>query len=111
MVGLGESDDEILEILRDLRANDVEMLTIGQYLAPSSHHLPVARYVHPEVFKMYEREALAKMCIRDRCGPGGVSTAASTHPCAPAQGQRPALPRRPSPLPRQAPQKLSLIHI
>jgi lipoic acid synthetase len=59
MVGLGETDDEILEVLRDLRANDVEMLTIGQYLAPSGHHLPVARYVHPEVFKMYEQAALA----------------------------------------------------
>jgi hypothetical protein len=51
MVGLGETDDEIIEVLRDLRANDVEMLTIGQYLAPSSHHLPVARYVHPETFQ------------------------------------------------------------
>jgi lipoic acid synthetase len=55
MVGLGETDDEILEVLRDLRANDVEMLTIGQYLAPSGHHLPVQRYVHPEVFKSTSR--------------------------------------------------------
>ena len=50
MVGLGETDEEILQVMRDLRAHDVEMLTIGQYLAPSSHHLPVARYVHPDVF-------------------------------------------------------------
>jgi lipoic acid synthetase len=57
MVGLGETDEEILEVMRDLRAHDVEMLTIGQYLAPSGHHLPVTRYVHPETFKMYAEEA------------------------------------------------------
>lgn len=57
MVGLGETDEEILEVMRDLRAHGVDMLTIGQYLAPSNHHLPVRRYVHPDVFKMFEREA------------------------------------------------------
>ena len=57
MVGLGETDDEILDVMRDLRTHDVEMLTIGQYLAPTGHHLPVVRYVHPDVFKMYEDEA------------------------------------------------------
>jgi lipoic acid synthetase len=57
MVGLGETDEEILEVMRDLRAHDVEMLTIGQYLAPSAHHLPVARYVHPDTFSMFERAA------------------------------------------------------
>ena len=57
MVGLGETDEEILEVMRDLRAHDVEMLTIGQYLAPSGHHLPVSRYVHPDTFKMFEAEA------------------------------------------------------
>jgi lipoic acid synthetase len=59
MVGLGETDEEILDTLRDLRTHDVEMLTIGQYLAPSGHHLPVLRYVHPDVFAMYAREATA----------------------------------------------------
>jgi lipoic acid synthetase len=57
MVGLGETDDEVLEVMRDLRAHNVDMLTIGQYLAPSGDHLPVRRYVHPDVFKMYEAEA------------------------------------------------------
>jgi lipoic acid synthetase len=57
MVGLGETDDEILDVMRDLRAHDVEMLTIGQYLAPSGHHLPVSRYVHPDVFAMFACEA------------------------------------------------------
>jgi len=59
MVGLGETDDEILAVMRDLRANGVAMLTIGQYLAPSPHHLPVERYVHPDTFAMFEREAAA----------------------------------------------------
>jgi lipoic acid synthetase len=57
MVGLGESDDEILAVMRDLRAHDVDMLTIGQYLQPSLHHLPVERYVNPGVFEEYERQA------------------------------------------------------
>jgi lipoic acid synthetase len=59
MVGLGETDDEILQVMRDMRAHDIDMLTIGQYLAPSGHHLPVRRYVHPDTFRMYEREAAA----------------------------------------------------
>ena len=57
MVGLGETDDEILQVMRDMRAHDIDMLTIGQYLAPSGHHLPVRRYVHPDTFRMFEREA------------------------------------------------------
>jgi lipoic acid synthetase len=57
MVGLGETDEEILQTMRDLRAHEVDMLTIGQYLAPSSSHLPVRRYVHPDTFAMFEREA------------------------------------------------------
>ena len=59
MVGLGETDEEILAVMRDLRAHDVDMVTIGQYLQPGPHHLPVERYVHPEVFAMFEREAKA----------------------------------------------------
>jgi lipoic acid synthetase len=59
MVGLGETDDEILAVMRDLRAHDVDMLTVGQYLQPSPHHLPVERYVHPDQFGVLEREAAA----------------------------------------------------
>jgi len=59
MVGLGETDDEILQAMRDMREHDIDMLTIGQYLAPSSSHLPVRRYVHPDTFNMFEREAYA----------------------------------------------------
>jgi lipoic acid synthetase len=69
MVGLGETDEEILQTLRDLRAHDVEMLTIGQYLAPSGHHLPVLRYVHPDIFAMYKREAEAMGFTNAACAP------------------------------------------
>ncbi len=58
MVGLGETDEEILAVMRDMRSHDIDMLTIGQYLAPSGHHLPVRRYVHPDTFKMFEAEAI-----------------------------------------------------
>ncbi len=69
MVGLGETDDEILAVMRDLRAHDVEMLTIGQYLAPSTHHLPVERYVHPDIFRIYEEEAKKMGFSGAACGP------------------------------------------
>lgn len=57
MVGLGETDEEILQVMRDMREHDINMLTIGQYLAPTNSHLPVRRYVHPDTFKMFEDEA------------------------------------------------------
>jgi lipoic acid synthetase len=69
MVGIGETDDEILQVMRDLRAHDVEMLTIGQYLAPSGHHLPVTRYVHPDVFTLFEREASTMGFTHAACAP------------------------------------------
>ena len=59
MVGLGETDEEILQVMRDLRSHEVDMLTIGQYLQPSPHHLPVTRYVTPGQFRSFEREAAA----------------------------------------------------
>jgi len=57
MVGLGETDEEILQVMRDMRAHGIDMLTIGQYLAPTMSHLPVRRYVHPDTFKMFETRA------------------------------------------------------
>ena len=69
MVGLGETDDEILEVMRDLRAHDVEMITIGQYLTPSGHHLPVTRYVHPDVFAMFSSEAATMGFAHAACAP------------------------------------------
>ena len=50
MLGVGETIDEVEQVMRDLRAHDVDMLTLGQYLQPSKHHLPVDRYVHPDEF-------------------------------------------------------------
>ncbi|MCO5112490.1 MAG: lipoyl synthase, partial [Burkholderiaceae bacterium] len=69
MVGIGEDDAEILAVMRDLRAHEVNMLTVGQYLAPSGHHLPVLRYAHPDVFTMFEREAQAMGFSHAACGP------------------------------------------
>ena len=59
MVGLGETDEEILSVMQDMRDHHIDMLTIGQYLAPSSSHIPVRRYVHPDTFKMFEEKAYA----------------------------------------------------
>jgi lipoic acid synthetase len=69
MVGLGETDTEILQVMRDLRTHLVDMLTIGQYLQPSAHHLPVLRYVEPAVFETYAREAEAMGFSHAACGP------------------------------------------
>ena len=59
MVGLGETDDEIRDVMRDMRAHDIDMITIGQYLQPSRNHLPVLRYVHPDTFAAFEADAYA----------------------------------------------------
>ena len=69
MVGLGETDEEIAAVMCDLRAHDVDMLTIGQYLQPSAHHLPVTRYVEPAVFEAYARQADAMGFMHAACGP------------------------------------------
>ena len=69
MVGLGETDEEILQVMRDLRAHNVTMLTIGQYLQPSKHHLPVERYVHPDTFDMFQKEAVKMGFEHAACGP------------------------------------------
>ena len=57
MLGLGETDDEILQVMQDLRAHKVSMLTLGQYLQPSVHHLPVMRYVEPAIFENFKQKA------------------------------------------------------
>ena len=69
MVGLGETDDETLAVMRDLRAHDVEMLTVGQYLRPSAGHLPVRRFVPPDVFGEYEAAAREMGFAHAACGP------------------------------------------
>ena len=69
MLGLGETDAEILDVLRDLRARDVDMLTLGQYLQPSAHHLPVARYAEPAIFDEFARAATELGFAHAACGP------------------------------------------
>lgn len=58
MVGLGEDDEEVRQVMRDMREHDIDMITIGQYLQPTDGHLPVLRYVSPQMFKTFETEAL-----------------------------------------------------
>ncbi len=69
MLGLGETDEEVLQVMRDLRAHDVNMLTIGQYLQPSDGHLPVLRYAPPETFALLERAAKEMGFSHAACGP------------------------------------------
>lgn len=69
MVGLGETDDEIKQVMHDLREHQVDMLTVGQYLQPSLDHLPVMRYVSPEDFKEFERLARSMGFSHAACGP------------------------------------------
>ncbi|MDQ3267392.1 MAG: lipoyl synthase [Pseudomonadota bacterium] len=69
MLGLGETDEEVVQVMRDMRAHDVQMLTLGQYLQPSNSHLPVLRYVHPDTFKMFEQSALEMGFSHAACGP------------------------------------------
>ncbi len=69
MVGVGETDDEVLEAMRDLRAVGVDVVTLGQYLRPTPKHLEVTRFVTPETFAMYEREAVAMGFVYVASGP------------------------------------------
>ena len=69
MLGLGETDEEILAVMRDLRAHGVSMLTLGQYLQPSAHHLPVLRFVTPERFAWFEQQAMEMGFTQAACGP------------------------------------------
>ena len=69
MVGLGEEDEEIYEVLADLRAHQTDMLTIGQYLQPTRGHLPVSRFVPPPMFAEYQRRAEALGFVHAACGP------------------------------------------
>ena len=69
MLGLGETDEEVLQVMRDLRAHQVKMLTIGQYLQPSNGHLPVLRYASPDIFTMFEQAAREMGFSHAACGP------------------------------------------
>jgi len=60
MVGLGETQDEMLQAMDDLRAHGCDVLTIGQYLQPTPMHLAVAEFIHPDVFAMYKEEGMKR---------------------------------------------------
>ena len=72
MVGLGESKEEIIETMQHMRDHQIDMLTIGQYLAPSKSHLPVKRYVEPAEFDEYSRIAKELGFVHAACGPFGA---------------------------------------
>lgn len=69
MVGLGETEDELLEVFRDLRTVGVAILTLGQYLRPSQDHAPMTRYYHPDEFAALKRQALALGFVHVEAGP------------------------------------------
>jgi len=69
MLGLGETDDEVLKVLDDMRVHDIDMLTVGQYLQPRPGNLAVQRYVTPEQFEAIARRALAMGFAHAACGP------------------------------------------
>ncbi len=69
MLGLGETEDELRTAMDDLRAADVDILTLGQYLRPTPHHLPVARWVHPDAFARYREWGLARGFVEVASGP------------------------------------------
>jgi lipoic acid synthetase len=61
MVGIGEHDDEVLELMDDVQAaSQADVLTVGQYLQPTRNHLPIHRWVHPDQFAMFKQQALAR---------------------------------------------------
>jgi lipoic acid synthetase len=85
MVGLGETDAELVETMHDLRAHHVDVLTVGQYLAPSRFHLPVRRYVSPDAFvalrdaglQLGFREVVAGPLVRSSYHADEVGTSAA----------------------------------
>src|SRR5699024_8930516 len=69
MLGLGETEDEIVQTMDDLRAHNVDVVTMGQYMRPTKNHLPVQRFVSPEKFQAYREMALSKGFLEAVSGP------------------------------------------
>ena len=88
MVGMGETKDQMLRVLDDMREHDIEMLTIGQYLQPSKEHYPLQRYVHPDEFKEYEDYGYSIGFTHVASGP---LVRSSYHADKQAKGEFPAL--------------------
>jgi lipoic acid synthetase len=101
IVGLGETNDEVLDTLRDLRAHDVDVVTIGQYLQPSAKHAPIDRWVHPDEFRMFREEG-------ERMGFGSVFSGPLVRSSYRADEQRHAASRGGNPVPPPGPLDPSL---
>ena len=71
MLGLGETDEEVIEVMQRMREHDIDMLTLGQYLQPSRNHLPVQRFVHPDTFARFAEEGM-KMGFKNVASPAGA---------------------------------------
>ena len=90
MLGLGERDEEVLEVLRDLLAAGVDVITLGQYLQPTREHLPVDRFVHPDAFDAFRRAGMAMGFLHVESSPLVRSSYhAERHRPDPAPGPRP----------------------
>ena len=121
MVGLGETDDEILAVMRDMRAHDIDMLTIGQYLQPTQAHLPVLRYVHPGHVRDVRARGVCdglpprrrrragalvvsrRQAGRGSAGRGALAQRADRHPSATSSHIRPSCSMRPASRPACGP--------
>jgi lipoic acid synthetase len=93
MLGLGETTDEILATMDDLRARDVDILTLGQYLQPTTYHLPVERFVPPDEFASLRAEGLQRGFIEVVAGPLVRSSYRAPDS---ALGRRSSMPSRPT---------------
>jgi lipoic acid synthetase len=69
MAGLGETKEEVLELMDDVRNTGCASITIGQYLQPSKKHYPVQEYVHPDIFEFYKEQALKKGFLKVESAP------------------------------------------
>ena len=94
MVGLGEERNEVLQVMDDLRAADVDFLTIGQYLQPSRKHHPVVRFVPPDEFKALETIAYAKGFSMVSATPADALVASRRRGFRAAEGARARRPPR-----------------
>jgi len=97
MIGIGETDDEVRETMADLRKAGVDIVTLGQYLRPTPKHAPVMRYVEPEIFARYERDALALGFAFVASGPLVRSSYHAAEAFVAAQLAPAASPERPLP--------------
>lgn len=88
MLGLGETNGEVIEVMEDLYAAGCDMLTLGQYLSPSPHHHPVVEYLHPDIFKMFKKMGHAMGFLEVNAGPLVRSSYHAAHSLAKIKGKK-----------------------